>query len=297
MKSTAFPVRPTAGRANQLFKTAPWVQLSMGGLDAASHLFPERMTDIAYFLWCRPRRRSNRYKSELYPGAKPFVCSYRAGRLRGFRWGDGSRKALLIHGWESNLGRMLPFVEPLLTAGYQVISVDGPAHGLSDFQTTDVYDFGSAMGKIIEEEDGVELIVAHSYGAAATLFMLHERPGLAPQQMVCLAPMADMEIHLSIYQLVTGLSDRMMGHVVRRIEQQLPTPPGCRDWNLLHIPPQLNFPSLIVHDTEDQIVPVHWGHRMATAWTGAELMLTSGLGHNRILREPAIARRMVEWVS
>jgi len=54
--------------------------------------------------------------------------------------------------------------------------------------------------------------------------------------------------------------------------------------------------TLLMHDEHDGIVPVREAHLIAAAWPAARLLLTSGLGHNRILREPAVVRQVIDFL-
>ena len=59
----------------------------------------------------------------------------------------------------------------------------------------------------------------------------------------------------------------------------------------------LSAPALIIHDRDDRDVPWQSSERLAQAWPGAELLYTQGLGHRRILRDPALLQRVVDFIS
>jgi pimeloyl-ACP methyl ester carboxylesterase len=52
--------------------------------------------------------------------------------------------------------------------------------------------------------------------------------------------------------------------------------------------PWLHAQALVIHDRNDRQVPVKQGAAFAEHWPGARLMITSGLGHARILRDDAV---------
>jgi pimeloyl-ACP methyl ester carboxylesterase len=56
-------------------------------------------------------------------------------------------------------------------------------------------------------------------------------------------------------------------------------------------------PVLVLHDRDD--VETSWkeGVAIAQAWPRAQLHTTSGLGHRRILRDPAVIETVVEFLS
>jgi alpha-beta hydrolase superfamily lysophospholipase len=53
------------------------------------------------------------------------------GFLRVFHWGESGPLVLLAHGWSSCAARLVDFVEPLMSAGFQVVGFDAPGHGAS----------------------------------------------------------------------------------------------------------------------------------------------------------------------
>jgi len=70
-------------------------------------------------------------------------------------------------------------------------------------------------------------------------------------------------------------------------------------WDELHIPTlarTMATPVLIVHDQGDADVPHQHGVEIASAWPGAELISTRGLGHRAILRDREVVHRAVEFL-
>jgi pimeloyl-ACP methyl ester carboxylesterase len=71
-------------------------------------------------------------------------------------------------------------------------------------------------------------------------------------------------------------------------------------WDQLHIPTlarEMSAPALIIHDRDDRDVPHAHGSAIAEAWPGAELFITTGLGHRAILRDREVVRRTVEFLG
>ena len=57
------------------------------------------------------------------------------------------------------------------------------------------------------------------------------------------------------------------------------------------------LPILLIHDQNDRQVPVAEAARAAHMLPGAELMVTRGLGHNRLLADPAVVTAIVDFVA
>jgi pimeloyl-ACP methyl ester carboxylesterase len=67
------------------------------------------------------------------------------------------------------------------------------------------------------------------------------------------------------------------------------------DVHASRVGPRMKAPLLVIHDEEDREVPIEAGELVARSWPGAELVRTRGLGHRRILRDPAVVARAVEF--
>jgi pimeloyl-ACP methyl ester carboxylesterase len=58
----------------------------------------------------------------------------------------------------------------------------------------------------------------------------------------------------------------------------------------------LDIPGLIIHDRDDRDIPATHAQRLQDAWQNAQLIYTEGLGHNRILRDPAVIAAAVDFL-
>jgi pimeloyl-ACP methyl ester carboxylesterase len=54
---------------------------------------------------------------------------------------------------------------------------------------------------------------------------------------------------------------------------------------------------LVVHDADDREVPVADAEAIHAAWPGTRLHVTRGLGHRRVLSDPAAVAVMVEHLT
>jgi pimeloyl-ACP methyl ester carboxylesterase len=210
-------------------------------------------------------------------------------------WGDTGPAVLLVHGWESHVGRMLPLVQPLLNQGYRVVAFDAPGHGLSPRTATHIIDVGDAVQDVIEQFGPFEGIIAHSFGAAATTVMLAREPQLMPKKLVLLSPMQDLEQQLDIFSKVAQLSPsrktRLQHLVTRRVGSSLSQ---CSTVNAVRF---FDVPGLVVHDRDDRLIPYEVGLTVAHQWYGAELISTNGLGHRLGLSNPDVITHILRFLE
>jgi pimeloyl-ACP methyl ester carboxylesterase len=107
--------------------------------------------------------------------------------------------------------------------------------------------------------------------------------------------MASPAEHLRQLAAVLGFGERTHRRLQARIERRIGAP--MRHFDVPELGRAIAMPpTLVVHD-RDASTPVTDGEAIAAAWSGSRLHLTSGLGHRRILRDPAVVAEVVNFVS
>lgn len=223
------------------------------------------------------------------------------GKLVAFRFGRGP-VVLLVHGWNGRGGQLGAFIAPLVKAGFGVVTFDAPGHGLSQGSEASLVAFADAFDRVVNalRESGEEVhgVVAHSLGASAVTFSESRRVraqgGAALRRLVFVAPPIDISDWLREFASAFGISSRTE-HTVRGLIQsrvgyrltELYAPDRARE---------LSAPLLVLHDVDDRSVPIEAGEALASAWPSASFVRTSGLGHTRILRDPATVERAVAFL-
>jgi pimeloyl-ACP methyl ester carboxylesterase len=176
--------------------------------------------------------------------------------------GPGVSPALtVLHGWGGNAETMLPLVAPLHRAGYALLLFDARSHGRSDLDTF------SSMPRFAEDiehavgwlkcQPGVDPkrvgVVGHSVGAAAAMLAASRRDDLAA--VVSIAAFAHPETVMRRLLATWRVPYIPFGwYVLRYIQHVI----GYRfdDIAPLNTIGRIRCPVLLVHGTEDAIVPV-----------------------------------------
>jgi pimeloyl-ACP methyl ester carboxylesterase len=142
-------------------------------------------------------------------------------------------------------------------------------------------------------------LVGHSMGAAACALAIR-RGGLAVRAAVLLAPPSNPEVYTSRFARYLRLSDGAADSMKERLERRY----GVRFPELrlgTDAPPCVSDASgvavLVVHDRGDKRVPLRDGIAISRSWPQGRLLVTSGLGHHRILRNAEVIRRAVGPLS
>ena len=264
-----------------------------GLLNGLSRVSPGTAAGVATVLFRTPpgRRRSDLPSSAFASGQRvDFKVDGR--RLAVWRWGKGPT-ALLVHGWGSRGARLGDFVAPLIRAGFSVVAFDAPGHGVSAGRLSSLPQFIAAIRAIGDRLGPLHAVVAHSMGGAATTLAMAR--GLDVKRAVFLAPAADPAGYSERFASVLGLSDDVVSRMKRGLERRF----GLlwKEFDVLAAAKTLDAPLLVIHDSEDRDVPVADGAAIAAAWPGARLVTTKGLGHRRIVHDPAVVERAVAFLS
>ena len=206
-------------------------------------------------------------------------------RVAVYEWGNvqAGPRVLLAHGWSSYALRFLPWVHALRGAGYAVVAFDQPGHGRSDTGRCTLACFARTLHRVADRYGPFEAIVGPSMGGTAAMLALAD--GAHARRMVLIAPAADPDAATTRFARQVGL----VGGIVPRIQRHLEVQTGVTVHELTaHLRvPSLAVPALIVHDLDDPEVPWEEGESYARHWPGAHLLSTEGLGHNRVVNEPA----------
>lgn len=288
--------------------SAPWpVRATFGALEWVAPAIGARW---AAKIWLTlPRPKPGR-AAQRPPGGASFVIRVndlpsraRSSNVAGTDvigevWGDGP-SVYLVHGWAGNRGQFHEFVAPLVARGFRVVAFDMPSHGdsapgPSGRRSSTFPEFTETLQQVVARYGRPHAIVAHSAGAIATAGALCD--GLPADRVVLIAPMASGTSHVRDFATVLGFGNRTLARMVGRIERRVGAPMSHFDVPELARAVAMP-PALVIHDREDRSSPVTDGAAVAAAWRGARLKVTSGLGHNRILRSPEVVADAVDFIA
>lgn len=273
-------IRARKKRANRAARLVSWL----------SEKRPVETARLAQVLWSLPRRseRPGRESTWLRSAREQTIPSG-MGHLKTWQWGNGPT-ILLVHGWDGRGSQLGAFISPLVEAGYRVVTFDSRGHGDSFGNRASLVSFADAITAVVRHVGPVHGIVAHSFGAAATLYTL--RAGLRVPRLVFMGPVNAK-------------------HGADRFAQFLQITPECAElfkqsvqarmgdaFEILPKQPLEHLPELLIyHDEKDLFVPITDGEEIAERWPNAKLIRTQGLGHHRILRDPEIIQACTEFFS
>jgi pimeloyl-ACP methyl ester carboxylesterase len=273
-------------------------QAMRAGFRYAEHVAPGRAGRAARDLWfTAPPRMAD---SAPPSGGTAFEVEAQGHAVRGLVWGDAAERTVyLVHGWGGRGSQFGAMVEPLVEAGHRVVMFDAPAHGGSDHgpagpRRTHGVEFAKALDAVFCRFGPAEAVVAHSMGTISTYLAL--RYGwLGAKRLVFIAPMVEFESLLVQFQEALGFGPRVRAAFDRAVDAFVGVSVAEFDARIQarHVDA---LPTLVITDRGDRQTP--YADVVDFAETiGAPLVTTEGLGHRKILRDPAVVERVVTFIG
>ena len=198
-----------------------------------------------------------------------------------YQWGMGSKKILLVHGWEGHAGNFSALIERLIKEEYTVLSFDGPSHGASSHGKTSSFEFNDLVASLIREYQP-NAIVSHSFGSLASIIALGKNPDVAIDQYIGITVPNKLRERLEEIASYLGLPYK----IVTKLIVQLDATHDIKvdEINVEDYAPKSSVKkALLLHDTNDRVLPVEKSREVAHRWPEAKLIEVTGTGHYKIL--------------
>lgn len=262
-----------------------------------SRVSPRLAGSIAHTLWWQLGKPAAVRPSDkpVHDAAERAELIVDGNRVATYSWGTGPRVILLVHGWRSRASRFAPLIEQLTAPDRTIIAFDAPGNGDSGGSRTHVFQYVDAIRQLGERHGEFEAIVGHSFGVLSSFIAV--RKGTRAKRIVGIAGMYNLD------QLVTSFSEQLgvTAQAERHLRRKIGRTFDERVWREVVAelePTDIRVPVLLVHDEGDRQVPFSQATLIADAHTGpVERLDTSGLGHSRILADPAVVSRVARFVS
>lgn len=262
-------------------------------IQSAQRFSESAAATLAERLFCTPIKGKKLAKEEeALLTAAPLPVVIGGQKLAAYQWGQGPT-ILLVHGWAGRAAQLGGFVDPLVSAGFRVVAVDVKAHGASSGSQAALSDFTEAVYATAAAAGGVDGILCHSFGAAGVWTALAR--GLYTRRVVMVSPVGALAPSVSSFGDLLGLTAQTKTLFRQRIEAR--TGMLLSEYDLPAVAPRLAAPLLVIHDKDDREVSYEKGTQITSLWPNARLETTQGLGHKRILWDPSVIARAVDFFA
>lgn len=257
-------------------------------LSLTSYALPQLAGTISAKRFMTPTRHKRPYweKNIISNGEERVL----ACQIKAWHWGEGP-KILLMHGWDGRGSQLGHFVEPLVNAGFQVIAIDGPAHGDSPGRRTNLVDFSHKILASQDELGNFHAVIAHSFGGAATLLAANK--GLQAEKLVLIASPYDLQAIFDRFTAFMRLSPQAKQHFQSYIE----TEAQLTVEEIQEIISHIRSPVLLIHDKKDLEIPYSDALKLKENLQDVDFLSTEDLGHRHILKSEQVINRVLDFLT
>lgn len=260
-----------------------------------SRLLPTRAAGTATRLMTTPRvaeavrKRSTSLGEELVNLGGGGYLSVRHG---------GRQRVLLVHGWSSGVGLFEDLVAALPASDYTLYAVHPSGHGPSREDRSHPGRFIEAIASALDYIDTpIDLAVGHSMGAGTLAYVVANDSAdeHRVQNLALVSGPATFEGLLRRFSRLMKLSPRSEQRFLAQMEETVGLPLTALD--ITARARQIQVPTLVIHDRLDREVPFACADQLVASLPVSEHLYTSGLGHNRILRDSEVIARLATFAG
>lgn len=259
-------------------------------------LSPALTSRLAFNLWLTPPRfKTPASEHKALETAEVAFIEFEEQNIATYRWGPATAPMiLLVHGWSGRGTQMGSLAQPLLDAGFQVLSFDAPAHGKSDGKQTNLYQIADVIVALQSLYGEFDAVITHSFGGPCTAVAVQR--GLKTKRIVSLCPPATTIGLIEKFVSALHITEKTSVKLIHRIKDNF----GkniLKQTSMINTVKDIDIPGLVIHDAHDTDVTWEEGQAVAHAWNNAPFKITSGLGHRRILRDRDVIESAISFIA
>ncbi len=209
-----------------------------------------------------------------------------------YAYGNSNKKILLVHGWSGRGTQLVKIADAFLENGYATISFDAPAHGKSGTKTTLMLEFIQSILEVEKQHGPFEFAVGHSLGGMSILNAV--KKGLQIKKAVVIASGNSVINIVNTFTEKIGLPNKVAVLMKSNFEKKYHL--EMESFSAYVVAKEVKIPVLVIHDTDDEDIPVSEAYHLAEHLSDKELLITNQLGHRKILGDSKVIQKIVEFL-
>jgi pimeloyl-ACP methyl ester carboxylesterase len=207
-------------------------------------------------------------------------------------------RCLVVHGWGSNAAYISSLPVGLAEAGYDVVALDFPGHGLSSGRSLNMREAAEAIVEADRKFGPFDAVVGHSFGGASLLLTLGQVfkgvGAISPAKAVTIGSPSHIRWLFDDFARVVGLSAAVKTHLISYTEKIAGA--ALDDFDTAAAAARLGIPLLVIHAEDDKEVAGDHAHRFRDV-ASARMHWANGLGHRRIVSDEGVIRTIASFLG
>jgi pimeloyl-ACP methyl ester carboxylesterase len=187
---------------------------------------------------------------------------------------------------------LVKIADELLKLGYSTISFDAPGHGKAPGKTSNMTEFIAAAMEIEKQFGPFEFAIGHSLGGMTVMNAI--KKGLNVKKAVIIGSGDVVQDIMDDFVLKLGLKTTISKLMRIAFENKLGE--TMNSYSAYIAAKEVSIPVLVIHDENDDDVPVTAGQHIHQHLKNGQIMITKELGHRKILGDSNVIQRIVEFI-
>ncbi len=210
-----------------------------------------------------------------------------------YHYGKSDKKILLVHGWSGRGTQLVRIADDLLHLGYSTISFDAPAHGKSKGNSSIMVEFIASILELEKRFGPFEFAIGHSLGGMSILNAIRDHLKIKKAVIIGSGDIIQdiIDDFIKKLKLKPEIAIRLRNHFEKKYGENMDY------YSASNVAKEVLTPILIIHDENDEEVNVRAAYHISESLKNSELMITKNLGHRKILGNPQVIKRIVEYLK
>ncbi|TKC65571.1 alpha/beta hydrolase [Pedobacter hiemivivus] len=213
-----------------------------------------------------------------------------------FRWGKGTRKLLLTHGWGSKAADFSEFITALNKIdNLEIIAFDAPGNGSSEGDLSSLPLYVQAVKAVVQQYGKPDVLVGHSLGAMANVIALREMQ-ISPTLLISLTPLIKLKENFDASMDAVNIGHTSKTAFFESLTKMFNVPASyfsLGNWHDAGL--QLNH--RLMYDSNDQISPYLYLKAFLDNHPSVKAHNYEDVGHEKILKSAVVIEDVVEAVK
>ncbi|MDQ6610748.1 MAG: alpha/beta hydrolase [Bacteroidota bacterium] len=265
-------------------------------LAVLSRLSKKRAAQKAFELFITPQSRVKKALPPVFKKAEKLQFVFEGYTIIGYRFNHPlQKKVLILHGFESSVINFDRYINPLLKKGYEVLAFDAPAHGSSSGSRINAVDYKNFIIHILKTYGPITSFITHSFGGLALSLALEEVPHNKEWKAVLIAPATESTTAMDHFFKLLKLDNEVRLEFDALITEANNKPPQW--YSVSRAAPNIKAQVLFLQDKTDNLTPLSDVEPiMAKKYPNFQFVISDGLGHRRIYRNPATIEAIMRFL-
>jgi pimeloyl-ACP methyl ester carboxylesterase len=210
-----------------------------------------------------------------------------------YEYGASDKKVLLVHGWSGRGTQLVKIADELIKKGFMIISFDAPAHGKSKGSFTIMIEFIASILELEKKYGPFEYAIGHSLGGMSILNALKQNFTVKKAVTIGSGDVIQdiIDDFVKILKLKPEYGLRLKDHFETKFVGKMD------DYSAYKAAQMVQIPVLVIHDQNDEDVSVNSAYHIDKHLAHSQLLITEGLGHRKIVGDPAVIEAILKFIE